>query len=173
MRVGIEALRLKWSEIDFKESTITVAQSKTAAGLRTLPMTEFARSQLLKWRDATSGISEYVFFNPRRPDTHILSVKTAWHTALRLAGLPRFAIYQCRHSYATRLAAAGVADTLIDQLLGHSRRDVLRFYTVRVPEYLRDAIVRLDRLRISKTERETVKIITVDQNDKNRATPIN
>jgi integrase len=38
MRVGIEALRLKWSDIDFDESIITVAQSKTAAGLRALPM---------------------------------------------------------------------------------------------------------------------------------------
>jgi integrase len=173
MRVGIEALRLKWSEIDFEESTITVVQSKTAAGLRTLPMTEFARSELLKWRSATNGISEYVFFNPRSPRAHISSVKTAWHTALKLAGLPRFAIYLCRHTFATRLAAAGVADTLIDQLLGHSRRDVLRFYTARVPEYLRDAIVRLERLRSGKTEREKARIITVDQGAKNRATPIN
>jgi integrase len=108
-------------------------------------------------------------FYPRHPDTHISSVKTAWHTALKAAGLPRFAIYQCRHSFATRLAAAGVADTLIDQLLGHSRRDVLRFYTARVPEYLRDAIVRLDRLRNAKK----AKIITAEQDSENRATPIN
>jgi integrase len=38
MRIGIEALRLKWSDIDFEESIITVVQSKTAAGLRALPM---------------------------------------------------------------------------------------------------------------------------------------
>jgi integrase len=79
-------------------------------------------------------------------------VKTAWHNALRLAGLPRFPIYQCRHTYATRLAAAGVSDTVIDQLLGHSRRNVLRFYTARVPEYLRDAINLLDKLRGAKTD---------------------
>ena len=36
MRVGIEALRLKWSDIDFEESRITVAQSKTAACLHVL-----------------------------------------------------------------------------------------------------------------------------------------
>jgi hypothetical protein len=43
-----------------------------------------------------------------------------------------------------------VSDTIIDQLLGHSRRDVLRFYTARVPEYLRDAIDLLDQLRSVK-----------------------
>jgi integrase len=151
MRVGIEALKLKWSDVDFEESMITVAQSKTNSGLRTLPMTPLVKSALLKWRVATNGISEYVFFNPQRPSVHILSVKTAWHTALRMAGLSPFPIYQCRHTCATRLAASGVSDTIIDQLLGHSRRDVLRFYTARVLEYLRDAMVRLYQLRIAKT----------------------
>ena len=127
MRVGIEGLRLRWSDIDFEESTITVTQSKTAAGLRVLPMTSFVRSELQEWGSVTKGVSEYVFFNPQLPSTHIRSVKTAWHNALRLAGLPRFTIYQCRHTFATRLAAVGVSDSIIDQLLGHSRRDVLRF----------------------------------------------
>jgi integrase len=38
MRVGIEALKLKWIDVDFQESTITVAQSKTLSGLRTIPL---------------------------------------------------------------------------------------------------------------------------------------
>jgi len=115
-------------------------------------MTPLVRSTLLEWRATTNGVSEYVFFNPQRPGVHIRSVKTAWHNALKMAGIQRFAIYQCRHTFATRLAASGVSDTVIDQLLGHSRRDVLRFYTARVLEYLRDAITRLDQLRTTKTE---------------------
>ena len=150
MRVGIEALRIKWTDVDFEEAVITVAQSKTAAGLRALPMTEFVASELQKWHAATNGISDYVFFNPQRPSTHIHSVKTAWHNALKLAGIPRFPIYQCRHTFATRLAGLGVSDTIIDQLLGHARRDVLRFYTARVPEYLRDAINLLEKCRRSE-----------------------
>jgi integrase len=154
-RVGIEALRLKWADVDFEEAVITVTQSKTAAGLRALPMTEFVASELQKWYAATEGISEYVFFNPQRPSKHIRSVKTAWHHALKLAGIPRFPIYQCRHTFATRLAGLGVSDTIIDQLLGHSRGDVLRFYTARVPEYLRDAINLLEKLRKAKTGQST------------------
>jgi integrase len=152
MRVGIEALGLKWTDIDFVESVITVAHSKTAAGLRNLPLGPCVRAELQKWRAMTDGVSEYVFFNPQRPNTHIHSVKTAWHNALRLAGLPPFPIYQCRHTFATRLAGAGVSDTIIDQLLGHSRRDVLRYYTARIPEYLRDAINLLEKMRSAKTE---------------------
>jgi integrase len=71
MRVGMEALRLKWADIDFEESIITVVQSKTVAGLRALPMTTFVKSELHKWYVATKGMSEYVFFNPQRPLTHI------------------------------------------------------------------------------------------------------
>jgi integrase len=147
MRVGIEALKLKWSDVDFEEGTITVVQSKTAAGLRTIPMTSYVKSALMRWRSATEGVSVYVFFNPQRPESHIRSVKTAWHNALKVAGIPAFPIYQCRHTFATRLAGLGVSDTIIDQLLGHSRRDILRFYTGRVLEYLRDAINHLDQMR--------------------------
>lgn len=159
MRVGIEALRMKWTDVDFEEAVITVAQSKTAAGLRALPMTEFVASELQEWHAATNGISDYVFFNPQRPSTHIHSVKTAWHNALKLAGIPRFPIYQCRHTFATRLARLGVSDTIIDQLLGHSPRGVLRFYTARVPEYLRDAINLLEKLRTAKTGPSSVPTI--------------
>ena len=58
---------------------------------------------------------------------------------------------QCRHTFATRLGGLGVSDAIIDQLLGHSPRGVLRFYTARVPEYLRDAINLLEKLRSAKT----------------------
>lgn len=170
MRVGIEALKLKWVDVDFEESMITVTQSKTTAGLRTLPMTPLVKSALLEWRVATNGISEFVFFNPQHPTLHIRSVKTAWHNALKMAGLLRFPIYQCRHTFATRLAASGVSDTVIDQLLGHSRRDVLRFYTARVLEYLRDAIVRLDQLRIAKTASSIVS--SRDNQDEKAGTDI-
>jgi integrase len=150
-RVGIEALQFKWSDIDFVDSTVTIVQSKATAGRRVIPLTTLCRAELLKWQAATSGISDYVFFNPQRPSTHIRSVKTAWHNALQRAGLAAFPIYNTRHTFATRLAGAGVSDTVIDQLLGHSPRGVLRFYTVRVPEYLRDAITRLEQLRATKT----------------------
>jgi hypothetical protein len=35
------------------------------------------------------------------------------------------------------------------------RRDVLRFYTARVPEYLRDAVNLLEKLRTAKTGRSS------------------
>jgi integrase len=123
--------------------------------------------------DTLVSLFLYVFFNPQRTNTHIRSVKTAWHNALRLAGLSPFPNYQCRHTFATRLAAAGVSDTIIDQLLGHSRRDVLRFYTARVPEYLRDAINLLDKLRDAKTESVGSRIEVAEERSEKGPTLIN
>jgi integrase len=51
----------------------------------------------------------------------------------RAAGIPYFPIYNCHHTFATRLAAAGVPDAIIDQLLSHARRDILSHYTATVP----------------------------------------
>ena len=57
----------------------TSAQSKTAARLPVIPMTARVKSELQKWHATTTQVSDYVFFNPQRPITHIRSVKTAWH----------------------------------------------------------------------------------------------
>lgn len=72
--------------------------------------------------------------------------------------LTPFAIYTCRHTYTTRLLAAGVPNAIVDQLIGHGRRrgDVLRFYSARVMEYLRDAVRDLEELR--KTKESAFKI---------------
>jgi hypothetical protein len=65
-------------------------------------------------------------------------------------------------------------NTIIDQLLGHSRRDVLCFYTARVPEYLRDAMSLLDKFRSLKTQTPGVsKIEGVEQHSEEASTLIN
>jgi methionyl-tRNA synthetase len=43
-----------------------------------------------------------------------------------------------------------VPDALVDQLLGHVRKDVLRFYSARVTEFHGDAIHKLEKFRASK-----------------------
>jgi integrase len=78
MRVGIEALRIKWTDVDFEEAVIIVAQSKTAAGLRALPMTGFVASELQKARRHKWNIRVRLF-QPRNARVHT-------STALKLPG---------------------------------------------------------------------------------------
>jgi transposase len=50
MRSGREALALKWNDIDFTDSVIRIRESKTPAGVRSIPMSDRCRAELLRWR---------------------------------------------------------------------------------------------------------------------------
>jgi len=154
------AKKLKWKE------KVVYKRAKAAAKSGLIEYEKETRERNLKLIRVRGDLENGFLPNPvdvlrhnpqigervRYVDPFIRSVKTAWHNALKIAGLPRFPIYKCRATFATRLAAAGVSDIIVDQLLGHSRKGVLRFYTARVPEYLRDAIDLLDELRRVKAE---------------------
>jgi hypothetical protein len=98
------------------------------------------------WEESASGDRQ------ARGESRKISRARRVSTDDRSPGIAPFPIYQCRHTFATRLAGLGVSDTIIDQLLGHSPRGVLRFYAARVPEYLRDAVNPLEKMRSAKTE---------------------
>ena len=151
LRVNKEALSLKWEDIDFQGSQVIVHDSKTTAGRRTVPLSEFCKSELLRWKKLVgSEYSPYVFPNLDRPGHHILCVRKTWSTALRTASIPHFPIYYLRATFASRLSAVGVPDTFVAQMLGHSTTSILPSYAKAIDEYRRDAIRKLDELR--KTE---------------------
>ena len=53
---------------------------------------------------------------------------TAWQSARIRAGLPELRVHDLRHTFATRLAAAGVLQNVIAQLLWHSSKTVAQHY---------------------------------------------
>jgi len=151
LRVNKEALSLKWEDIDFQSSQLRVIDSKTIAGRRTVPFSEFCKSELLRWRNLVGlEYSPYVFPNLDRPGHHILCVRKTWSTALRAATLPHFPIYYLRATFASRLSAVGVPDTFVAQMLGHSSTNTLPSYAKATDEFRRDAIRRLDEMRKTK-----------------------
>jgi integrase len=78
LRVGKEALALKWEDVDFLNDQIPVRRSKTAAGIRTDLLSEYCKRALLEWQGTLGpGFSEYVFPNCDKPTTHLRSVKKA------------------------------------------------------------------------------------------------
>jgi integrase len=159
LRVNKEALALKWDNVDFQKSQLAVQDSKTIAGRRTVPLSEFCKAELLRWKQLVgSDYSPYVFPNLDRPGHHILCVRKTWSTALRMASLPHFAIYYLRATFASRLSAAGVPDTFLAQMMGHSTISLLPSYSRAIDEFRRDAIRKLDELR--KSERAATNFRT-------------
>jgi integrase len=137
---------LEWGDIDFETDTLTVRQSKSRAGRRSLPLSSHCRAALTSWRSLTKNASTFVFFNPSNPSKPIGSVKKAWSTALKRAGLEYRPIYSLRSTFASRLGACGVPDHFIGQLLGH-RGGLISVYSKATDEFRRDAIRKLDELR--------------------------
>jgi integrase len=146
LRVGKEALQLKWTDIDFENNALTVRASKSIAGRRVVPLSTLCRTELLHWRDLIGKSSPFIFPNMSNPSKPLGSIKKTWATALKNAGLNPFPIYCLRATFASRLSAAGVPDSFVSQMLGHSG-GLLQTYSKAVDEYRRDAIRKLEELR--------------------------
>ena len=147
MRSHKEALSLRWDAIDFMNDLIRVQESKTRAGIRNIPLSTRCKTELFRWRKLLGGQSPFVFPNFRDPSKPAKDIRKTWAKALKDAGIEYFWLYNLRHSYASRLSAAGVSDLFVAQMIGHSSPGILQRYSKAIDEYRRDAIRKLEQLR--------------------------
>jgi integrase len=147
MRTG-EMLGLRWKDIDFLNHIISVERSKTASGIRIVPMSKQCKIELVRWRNLLGpDFSEWVFPNFENRRHKLQGGRKAWASTLEKAGLPFFPIYYLRHTFASRLTAAGVSPLVIAQLLGHSSTQIVPRYAQVIDENRLDAIRKLEALR--------------------------
>jgi integrase len=148
MRSHREALALKWDAIEFKKDLIRVRESKTRAGIRDIPLTARCKTELLHWREKLGPhFSQFVFPNMWAPTKPRNDIRHAWEKTLESAGMPYFWLYNLRHSYASRLSAAGVSDLFVAQMIGHNSPGILQKYSKAIDEYRRDAVRKLEAMR--------------------------
>lgn len=163
MRSHREALALTWNSIDFDNDFIRVRESKTHAGIRNIPISARCRAELLRWRSMLGPeFSPFVFPNLRTPAKPMKDVRHVWAKGLKEAGLMYFCIYNLRHTFASRLSAAGVSDLFVAQMIGHSSPGILQKYSKAIDEYRRDAIRKLEQMREAHLIRQEVISIPVN-----------
>jgi integrase len=149
-----ELLALRWSDIDWDAGTLRVAQSKSDAGRRTVPLgaalverlrehwrwqQEERRIQGMRWR-------EHGLVFPSNVGTPIVPRNLLRHfkDALSAAGLPDVRLHDLRHTCATLLAAQGTPPALAMRILGHSQIAVtMEVYTHAQLDDMRAALDRL------------------------------
>jgi integrase len=157
MRSHREALSLRWDAIDFVNDVIRVRESKTRAGIRNIPLSARCKAELLRWRDLVGReFSPFVFPNFRDPGQPAKDVRKTWANALKGAGIDYFWLYNLRHTYTSRLSAAGVPDLFVAQMIGHSSPGILQRYSKAIDEYRRDAIRKLEQMRDAYVRRNAV-----------------
>jgi integrase len=141
-----EIRNLKWEQVDFLASALTVGKSKTMAGTgRVIPLNPRALATLTHWRGLFSGAQpeHYIFphekyglaGNDRQPCAWEIDPtepmhrwKVAWESARKAAGVScRF--HDLRHTFISRLAESQASDSTVMALAGHVSRAMMERYS--------------------------------------------
>lgn len=149
MRAG-EIRHLRWGDLNFEKSYLTVGRSKTDAGEgRTIPLNPDLQNAFVEhreWFEARFGIADpnwYIFptgrsnkLDPTRPVT---TLKTAWSNVRKRAGVTG-RLHDTRHTFITELAESGAGDQTIMDLAGHVSPQMVKHYSHIRMQTKRDAM---------------------------------
>jgi integrase len=94
---------------------------------------------LLAWKKEQASKSEYVFPSPVLPNRPISTVKTAWKTTLKRAGVTAFPIYNFRHVFCTRLSEVA-PDAVVQRAMRHTSPETKRHCQLGMAEQVRNAV---------------------------------
>jgi integrase len=131
-----EGLALDKKDIDLGRGQMHIRSGKTAAARRTLDLTPESRSILAR---RMAGESPWVFPSKRKPGQHIVRLNTTHDCVCKKAKVA-FCLYDLRHTFATRMAQAGIDLATLAAILGHSGLRVVQKYVHPTAEHKREAM---------------------------------
>ena len=117
---------------------------KTEASAQPVPLTSLACQVLRRWKAELPSTSPYVFPSPGNPLKPIGSVKRAWRTTLKKAGVEYFPIINLRHVFCTRLSWVA-PDTVIQRAMRHSSPETKQRYQLGMVEQVRRNMEKANR----------------------------
>lgn len=130
MRQG-ELLALRWRDVDWQAKRIRVRRNytrghwstpKSRSGERSVPLSSKVEAELRAHlrRSGFSGEDDLVFANPLSGE--VLphgSLVRRFKKALKAAGVREVRFHDLRHTFGTRIAAAGVPMRVLQEWMGH------------------------------------------------------
>src|SRR5262249_42905629 len=126
--------------VDLVRGFVTVQAAYAKNGrTRTVPLNTAARAALAKAIEKAPGA--YVF--AKRDGTRIQSITRAFRTACKRAGLADVTPHVLRHTFASRLAMAGVDLRTIQELGGWRSLRMVERYTHLSPAHMAAAVERI------------------------------
>ena len=142
MRRG-EILGLEWQAVDLNRQVLVVMKSKNGEK-RTVPLNSCLVG-LLRHKTATSAKDSFVFTTSCGTRIDARNLTRAFYLALEKAEITNFRFHDLRHTFATRLAQAGVDLYKVQRLLGHKSPTMTQRYAHHSPESLREGVLILER----------------------------
>jgi integrase len=141
-----ELTPMRKTQVDLENRLVHIPESKTPNGIGDMPMSEPAWRAFKALMEA-SPQSDYLFPtpSPKASKPYITSFKKTWAATLKRAAVPYFALYELRHTFATRLSAGGVSDHFVTQMLRQGESGVFKRYSQAKFNMMREALKQLDR----------------------------
>ncbi len=140
LRMRAEALTLRWEDIDMKRRILTVQAAYAKSGqTRNIPLNSQARLALDQLRTTVTG--ELVF--PKTDGTPYLSIPGSFARACKRSGLKDITLHTLRHTFASRLAMAGVDLRTIQELGGWRDLGMVQRYSHLSPNHKAQAVERI------------------------------
>jgi integrase len=173
-----EGLALRWPDFDPVARTLKVERAVSAGQVkltktgttRTVDLTVRLTETLSGWQarceaDALlAGVNASPWMFPSETGTPLdeARVSKRYRMVLQRANLPRFRLYDLRHSFATHLLEAGAPITYVAAQLGHSNpATTLRHYAHWIPRGDKAWIDRLAEVRNQASGSKTVAVAEV------------
>jgi len=133
-----EVVALRKLDVDLELGQLQIRAGKSKAARRTLDLTPESREILTRRMSADSS---WLFPSPRKPGQHISRLNNAHDTVCTKAALS-FVLYDLRHTFATRMAEAGVDLATLAAILGHTAIRIVQRYVHPTAEHKRAAMVK-------------------------------
>jgi integrase len=134
-----EILNLRWSDVDLKNRKITIVNTKNNES-RVIPINQTLYQELLRLFEKSQG--EYVFAN--RDGRPFGDIKRGFSSALKKAKIEDFRFHDLRHTFGSYLVMEGVNLKTVQQVMGHKDIRLTLRYSHLSPEYVQEAVERLD-----------------------------
>jgi integrase len=142
-----EQYRLRWDRVDLERRQVTIPRSKHG-GIRYIPLDGTALSALVTLRSRSDGPGPVMVSAESGHGYkagHALKTPKEWfNAACEKAGVADFTWHCLRHTFASRLVMAGVSLRKVQELMGHKTIAMTCRYAHLAPEYLQDAVSKLD-----------------------------
>lgn len=119
----MEALSLRWEEVDAKGRCITLADTKSGGQVRAVGAAAFAVLDTL-----TRGPGSPWVFPAARGDGHFVGLPKVLDRIYAAAGIEGASVHTLRHTLASVAADEGFSEMTVAALLGHARRGVTQRY---------------------------------------------